>query len=64
MWSQLLEEKKLPLYLREKLAPEVQQESRGTATEDIGKVVLECVDGFFSHITSMVVWGDKLISHV
>jgi hypothetical protein len=56
-----LEEKKLPFYLWEKLAPEVQRESRGTATEDADKVVLECLDGFYSHVTSMV---NKFICHV
>jgi hypothetical protein len=63
MYLQLMEEEKLPLYLREKLAPEVRQESRGTATEDADKVVHECLDGFFSHVTLMVVWGNKFISH-
>ncbi len=43
----LSEEKKLPFYLREKLAPEVHRESGGTATENTTKVVLECLDGFF-----------------
>jgi hypothetical protein len=48
-----LEEKKLLFYLWEKLAPEVQRESRGTATENANKVVLECLDGFFSHVASI-----------
>ncbi len=60
----MLEEKKLPFYLWEKLAPEVQRESRGTANEDANKVVLECLDGFFSHFALMVVRGNKLICHV
>jgi hypothetical protein len=59
-----LEEKKLPFYLWEKLAPEVQKESRGTATEDANKLVLECLYGFFSHVASMVVRGNKFICHV
>jgi hypothetical protein len=53
-------EKKLPFYQWEKMAPEVQRESRGTATEDADKVVLECLDGFFSHVALMVVqMGDS-----
>jgi hypothetical protein len=60
----LPDEKKLPFYLWEKLASEVQRESRVTATEDADKVVLECLDGFFSHVASMVVRGNKLISQV
>jgi hypothetical protein len=63
MQSQSSEEKKLPLNLWEKLAPEVQRESRGTATEDANKVVLECLEGFFSHVALMVVWGNKFITH-
>ncbi len=58
------EEKKLPFCLWEKLAPEVQRESRGTATEDTDKVMLECLDGFFSHVALMVVRGNKFICHV
>ncbi len=54
----------MPFYLWEKLAPEVQRESRGTATENANKVVLECLDGFFSHVASMVVQGNKFICHV
>jgi hypothetical protein len=57
-------EKKLPFYLWEKLAPEVQRESRGTATEDTKKVVFECLDHFFSHVVLMVVWENKFICHV
>ena len=49
------EEKKLPFYLWEKLAPEVHRECGDAATEDTNKVVLECLDGFFSQVTSMVV---------
>jgi hypothetical protein len=37
---------------------------KGTATEDTNKVVLECLDGFFSHVASMFVWGNKFICHV
>ncbi len=51
-------------YLWEKLAPEMQRESRGTATEDADKVVLECLDGFFSHVASMVIRGNNFIYHV
>ncbi len=51
-------------YLWEKLAPEVHREGWGTATEDTNKVVLECLDGFFDHVASMVVWGDKFVCHV
>ncbi len=46
------EEKKLPFYLREKLAIEVHGESGGTATEDTNKMVLECLYGFFGHVAS------------
>jgi hypothetical protein len=60
----LSEEKKLLFYMWEKLAPEVQRESRGTATEDTGKVVLGCLDSFFRHVALMVVQGNKFISHV
>ncbi len=60
----MLEEKKLSFYLWEKLTPEGQRESRGTATEDADEVVLECMDGFFSHVASMVVQGKKFICHV
>ncbi len=60
----MLEEKKLLFYLWEKLAPEVQRESRGTATEDTNKVVLECLDGFFSHVALVVVRGNKFICHI
>jgi hypothetical protein len=42
----------------------MQRESRGTATEDANKVVLECLDGFFSHVALMVVWENKFICHV
>ncbi len=52
------------VYLWEKLAPEVQRESRSTATEDANKVVLECLDGFFSHVALMIVGGNKFIRHV
>jgi hypothetical protein len=51
-------------YLWEKLAPEVNRESRGTATEDANEVVLECLDGFFSHVVLMVVRGNKFVCHV
>jgi hypothetical protein len=54
----------LPFYLWEKLAPEVQRESRGTATEDANKVVLECLDGFVGHVALMVIRGNKCICHV
>ncbi len=54
----------MPFYLWEKLAPEVQRENRGTATEDANKVVLECLDGFFSHVALMVVQGNNFICHV
>ncbi len=60
----MLEEKKLLFYLWEKLAPEVQRESRGTATEDANKVVLECLDRFCSHVASMVIRGNMFIRHV
>jgi hypothetical protein len=60
----LLEEKELPFYLWETLAPEMQRESRDTATEYADKVVLECLDGFFSHVASMVIQGNKFICHV
>ncbi len=58
------EEKKLPLYLWEKLAPEVHRECGGTATENTNKVVLECLDGFFGHVALMVVRGNKFIRHI
>ncbi len=51
-------------YLWEMLAPEVQRESRGTATEDANKVVLECLDDFFRHVAVMAVQGNKFICHV
>jgi hypothetical protein len=54
----------MPFFLWEKLAPEVQRESRITATRDTDTVVLECLDGFFSHVVSMVIRGNKFISHV
>ncbi len=60
----MLEEEKSPFYLREKLAPEVHRESRGIATEDTNKVVLECLDGFFSHVALMVVLGNKFVCHI
>jgi hypothetical protein len=64
MELRLSEEKKLPFYLREKLAPEVHRESGGTATEDMVKVVLEYLDAFFGHVASMVVQGNKIVSHI
>jgi hypothetical protein len=49
----------------EKLAPEVQRKSRGTATEDANKImVLEGHDGFFSHVASMVDRGNNFMCHV
>ncbi len=60
----MLEEKKLPFYLQEKLAPEVHRESGGTATKDTNKVVLECLDGFFGHVALMVVQGNKFVCHI
>ncbi len=57
-------EKKLSFYLQEKLAPEVHRESRGTATEDTNKMVLECLDGFFGHVALTVVRGNNLICHI
>ncbi len=60
----MLQDKKLPFYLREKLAPKVQREIGGTATENINKVVLECLDGFFCHVALMVVRGNKFICHI
>ncbi len=48
-------------YLQEKLAPEVHRESGGIATEDTNKVVLECLNGFFGHVASMVVQGNKFL---
>jgi hypothetical protein len=60
----LSEEKKLPFYLREKLASKVQRESGGTATENTNKVALEYLDGFFGHVALMVVRGNKFICHI
>jgi hypothetical protein len=60
----LSEEKKLPFYLREKLAPKVHRKSGGTATENTNKVALECLDGFFGHVVLMVVRGNKFICHI
>ncbi len=51
----------MAFYLWEKLALEVHRESGGTATEDTNKAVLECLDGFFCHVASMVVWGNKFL---
>ncbi len=60
----MLEEKKLLFYLWEKLEQEVHRESKGTATEDTGKVVLECLDGFFGHVGLVVVQGNKFVCHI
>ncbi len=54
----------MPFYLWEKLAPEVQGESRGTAAEDAYKVVPEFLDSFFSHVALMVIWGEKYVCHL
>ncbi len=42
----------------------MQRESRGTGTEDANEVVLECLDGIFSHVALMVIRGNKFICHV
>ncbi len=60
----MLEEKKLPFYLWEQLAPDVHRESGGTATEDTNKVVLEYLDGFFGHVALMVIQGNKFVCHI
>ncbi len=50
-------------HLREKLAPEVEGRSGGTPTEDANKVILESLDGFFSHVATMVVGENKFECH-
>jgi hypothetical protein len=64
MELQLSEEKILSFYLQEKLAPEVHRENGGTATEDTNKGVLECLDGFFGYVLTMVVRGNKFVCHI
>ena len=53
----------MPFHLREKLAPEVEGKSGGTPAEDADKVILESLDGLFSHVATMVVGGNKFECH-
>ncbi len=64
MKSQLLEEKKLLLHLREELAPEMHGESRGATTEEANEMILEHLNSFLSHAALMVVGGNKLVGHI
>ena len=50
-------------HLREKLAPEVEGKSGGTPAEDADEMILESLDGLFSHVATMVVGGNKFKSH-
>ena len=50
-------------HLREKLAPEVERKSGGTPAEDANEVILESLDGLFSHVATMVVGGNKFECH-
>jgi hypothetical protein len=53
----------LPFQLREKLAPEVEGKSGRTSAEDAYKVILESLDGLFSHVATMVIGGNKFECH-
>ena len=53
----------MPFHLREKLAPEVEGKSGGPSTEDADKVILESLDGLFSHVTTMVIRENKFECH-
>ncbi len=53
----------MPFHLRENLAPEVEGKSGGTPAEDADKVILESLDGLFSHVAAMVVGGNKCECH-
>ncbi len=50
-------------HLREKLAPEVEGKSGGTPTEDANEVILESLDGLFSHAAMLVVGGNRFECH-
>ena len=45
------------------MAPEVEGKSGGTPAEDANKMILESLDGLFSHVATMVVGGDKFECH-
>ncbi len=53
----------MPFHLREKLAPEVMGKSGGTPADNANKVILESLDGLFSHVATMVVDGNKFKCH-
>ena len=53
----------MPFHLREKLAPEVEGKSGGTPAEDTNEVILESLDGLFSHVAPMVIGGNKFKCH-
>ena len=46
--------------MREKLAPEVEGKSGGTPTEDAKEVILESLDGLFSHVAPLVIGGEQV----
>ncbi len=59
----LMKEEQLPLNLGQKLAPKMHEHGGGATTEDADHVVFNHLDGIFSHNLSMVVGGDKFLSH-
>ena len=60
----LLEKQQLPLCLVNDLTPEMYWEGRRGSTEDTKQTILPGLDGSLRQVAAMVVWGDKLESHV
>ena len=58
MRSGLMEEKKLSFDLWEKLTPKVDWHGRGATAEDLNKMILEGLDGFFGHVASVFFRGN------
>jgi hypothetical protein len=50
--------------LWEKLAPEMKWEILVDATEDGDKVGIEGFNSFLGNVTSVIVWGNKLVGHL
>ena len=59
----LAKEEELVFRLGDDLAPEVEGENAGRATEDGNEVVFPKLDRFFSDVAPVVVGGNKLVGH-
>jgi hypothetical protein len=60
----LPKEEELLLGLREELIPEMNGYYGCTSTEYAHKMILQGLDGLFSHVAAVIIGGNKLVCYV